>query len=152
MRAPLAAMRAVWVRLRRRWAKRGPTTAAKPLILALTHSPHTKIALRVSMFREEWQCVIATSLEQALRLLDRYPIETLIYDLDCGEGDWHSLCIRAVRDGIGFQLVASAPDDDLFFAVLGAGGAGVLPKPVTTEQLVAAIHFSQSLSRRNCYV
>ncbi|HWB99048.1 MAG TPA: hypothetical protein VG672_20205 [Bryobacteraceae bacterium] len=98
------------------------------------------------MFREEWQCVIATSLDQAVRLLDRSPVETLIYDLDSGEGDWHKLCARAVDAGIAFQLIATSPDEDLFFSVLGAGGAGVLAKPVTSEQLAAAIRFCRGLS------
>ncbi|SRR5579885_3653143 len=142
--AVLGAIRKTLRRFRKCGAVPGRDVA--PWIVALTHSPHTKLALRVSVFREEWHYNIATSLEDALRLLDRNPVDALLYDLDFGEGDWRALCRLAIQRGIGFQLIATAPDDDLFLDILAAGGAGVLFKPVTPDQLISSIAFARTLA------
>ena len=78
--------------------------------------------------------------------MDRYPVMALMYDTDSHEADWRRLCALAVESGIGFHLIVRAPSDDLFLSVISAGGAGVVAKPVTSDQLASAVHLARSFS------
>jgi hypothetical protein len=115
-------------------------------IVALTHSPHTKVAIRIAAFREGWQLRFVQSPKDALELLGRLPVDILIYDWESHEQDWHKLCEACVELGACFQLVANIATDDLFCSVISAGGLGLLCKPFTSECMIVAMRFARSLT------
>jgi AmiR/NasT family two-component response regulator len=41
-------------------------------------------------------------------------------------------------------MIARDPSDDLFLEAIGAGGFGILWKPLTSEKLISAIHLARS--------
>jgi hypothetical protein len=112
----------------------------------MTSGPNTRIALLIASLNEHWQLVLVSSPEEARRLLPGLAVDILVYDYGSGEGEWRKLCGACVDCGIIFQLVASAPSDDLFLQVIAAGGLGVLWKPVTSEKLISAMHLARCLS------
>ncbi|SRR5581483_1332143 len=118
----------------------------KPLILVLTHSPQAKLAVRLAFLQEDWDYVITTCLGDTLKVLEKSRVETVIYDMDSGEAQWHDLCRAVVAGGACFYLIADVPNDDLFLSVIGAGGSGVLWKPVTSEQFVGAMHLARTVA------
>src|ERR1039458_10322288 len=83
---------------------------------------------------------------EGMALLRKAPSVALVYDWDSHEGDWRELCDACVHCGVHFHLVASMPPDDLFLAVAGAGGSGVLWKPLSAKQMLAAIDSARSLA------
>jgi hypothetical protein len=116
-------------------------------IVALTHSPHTKVAIRIAAIREGWQLRFIQSAKDALELLGRIPVDILVYDRESDEGDWHKLCEACVDHGACFQLVANMATDDLFLSVISAGGLGLLCKPLTSECMIVAMRFARDLTK-----
>ena len=115
-------------------------------IVAVTHGPHTKVAIRIAALQEGWQLTFVQSPKDALELLGRIPVDILVYDWESNERDWHKLCEVCVEHGVCFQLVANMATDDLFFSVISAGGLGVVCKPLTSECIIIAMRFARSLT------
>lgn len=112
--------------------------------VAISSGPHTKAALRTAALHEDWHLLLAFSSEDARELLRRLEVDILVYDYDTGGGDWRKLCSECVERGVGFQMIARDPSDDLFLEVIAAGGLGILWKPLTSEKLISAMHFARS--------
>jgi len=117
-----------------------------PQLVAMAHGSHTVTTLMIAAFHENWNIRFAPSSADAMALLRKAPSAALVYDWDSQEGDWRALCSACVQRGVPFCLVATLPSDDLFLAVAVAGGAGVLWKPFSAEQIVAALGSAQSLA------
>src|SRR5579863_4771381 len=100
-------------------------------VVAMSSGPHTKAALRTAALHKGWHLLLAFSPEDARKLLRSFAVDILVYDYDSGGGDWRKLCRECCDCGVGFQLVASVPSDDLFLEAIAAGGLGVLRKPIT---------------------
>jgi hypothetical protein len=115
-------------------------------IVAVTHGPHTRVAIRIAALREGWQLRFVQSPKDALELLGRIPVDILVYDWGSDKRDWHELCEGCVKQGVCFQLVANMATDDLFLSAIGAGGLGVLCKPLTSECMITAMRFARSLT------
>ncbi len=115
-------------------------------IVAITHGPHTKVAIRIAALREGWQLRFVQSAKDAVELFGRIPVDILVYDRESDERDWHRLCEGCVEHGVCFQLVANMASDDLFLSVISAGGLGVLRKPLTSECMIIAMRFARSLT------
>ena len=115
-------------------------------IVAITHGPHTKVAIRIAALQEGWQLRFVQSAKDAVELLGRVPVDILVYDRESDERDWHRLCEGCIKHGVCFQLVANLTTDDLFLSVISAGGLGVLCKPLTSECMIIAMRFARSLT------
>ena len=115
-------------------------------IVAITHGPHTKVAIRIAALQEGWQLRFVHSAKDAVELLGRVPVDILVYDRESDERDWHRLCEGCIKHGVCFQLVANLTTDDLFLSVISAGGLGVLCKPLTSECMIIAMRFARSLT------
>jgi len=115
-----------------------PRNGALQLIV-LAHGAHTITTLMIAAFHENWTIRFALSPSDAMALLRKAPSVALVYDWDSHQADWRELCNACAQCGVSFLLAASTPSDDLFLAVAGAGGAGVLWKPFSAEQLIAAL-------------
>jgi hypothetical protein len=115
-------------------------------LVVLTSCVQTIIPLRMAAFQANWAIHFALSLDAATALLRQGGFDALIYDLDSREYDWRTLCRSCVEHGVLFHLVATMPSDDLFLAVVGAGGSGVLWKPLTAERMMDAF---DSLARHD---
>jgi len=123
-----------------------PQPQHNPLqLVVLAHGAHTITTLMIAAFHENWGIRFAISSRDAMTLLRKAPIAALVYDWDSCGGEWHELCTACVQGGVPFHLVAGMPSDDLFLAVAGAGGSGVLWKPLRAEQVIAAISSARSL-------
>jgi len=143
----LSAARRIYSELRQTSSRPSSVSEHSELrIVALTHSPHTKVAIRIAALREGWQLRFVQSAKDAVELLGRVPIDILVYDRESDERDWHRLCENSVKRGVCFQLVANMATDDLFLAVISAGGLGVLCKPLTSECMIIAMRFARSLT------
>jgi hypothetical protein len=108
-------------------------------LVVLANQVNTAIPLLIAAFQQNWSIHFAPSAHHALAQLPRYPAAALVYDWDSWIGDWRELCAACVSSGVPFHLVAGKPPDDLFLAVASAGGSGVLWKPFSSEQIIAAI-------------
>jgi AmiR/NasT family two-component response regulator len=115
-------------------------------IVAVTHDPRTKVAIRIAALHEGWQLTFVQSPKDAVELLGRIPVDIFVYDWESDERDWHKLCKVCVEHGVCFQLVANMATDNLFFSVISAGGLGVVCKPLTSECVILAMRFARSLS------
>jgi hypothetical protein len=115
-------------------------------IVAVTHGPHTKVAIRMAALHESWQLTFVQSPKDALELLGRIPVDILVYDWESNESDWHKLCGVCVERRVCFQLLANMATDDLFFSVISAGGLGVVCKPLTSECIIKAMRFARSFT------
>jgi len=115
-------------------------------VVAVTGSPHTKIALQVAAFHQDWSVLITSSPDHARKLVQSSPVDILVYDCDAGVGNWRPLCGDSVERGIAFLMVASAPCDDLFLAAIAGGALGILWKPLTSEKLISAVQLARSLA------
>jgi hypothetical protein len=96
-------------------------------------------AFMIAAFHEDWMIRFAQSPHDAMARLGNGESTVLIYDWDHYPAAWREVCTACSRNSVPFYLVATMPPDDLFLAVAGAGGSGVLWKPLTTEQMTAAI-------------
>jgi len=114
-------------------------------VVAIAHGPHTKAVLRTAALYEDWHLLLAFSAEDALELLRGFAVDVLVYDYDSG-GDWRRLCSDCVDRGVGFQLVANIPSDELFLEAIAAGGLGVLWKPLTLEKVNSAARLARSFA------
>lgn len=114
-------------------------------VIVITHDYQASIALLVAGFQQSWDISIATSLRDALKKLGRHHAAAIMYDLDSGEADWREVCALALENRLDFHLIVRAPTDELFMAVVAAGGSGVLWKPIGIEQVVSTIHFGRTL-------
>jgi DNA-binding NarL/FixJ family response regulator len=114
-------------------------------LVVLTNGAHTTTTTMIAAFHENWAIRFAVSPGDAMALLRKAPTAALVYDWDLHEGDWRELCSACVQCGIPFHLVANMPSDDLFLAVASAGGSGVLWKPLSADQVIAAIGSARSL-------
>ena len=115
-------------------------------LVVLPHGTPTITTLMIAAFHEKWRIRFALSPRHAMVLLRKGPNVALVYDWDSHSGDWLEMCRACVQCGVPFHLVAEMPSDDLFLAVAGAGGSGVLWKPFNAEQVVAAIGSARSLA------
>jgi hypothetical protein len=115
-------------------------------LVVLTNGAHTTTTTMIAAFHENWAIRFAVSPGDAMALLRKAPTAALVYDWDLHEGDWRELCSACVQCGIPFHLVANMPSDDLFLAVASAGGSGVLWKPLSADQVIAAIGSARSLA------
>lgn len=113
-------------------------------VVTISSGPHTKAALRTAALHEDWHLLLAFSSEDARKLLRRLAVDILVYDYDTGGGDWRKLCSECVDRRVAFQMIARDPSDDLFLEAIGAGGFGILWKPLTSEKLISAIHLARS--------
>ena len=147
LKTVLCAARRIYSELRHTSVRPGSVSdRSVSRIVAVTHGPHTKVAIRIAALQEGWQLTFVQSPKDALKLLGRIPINILICDLESNEGDWHILCEWCVDHGVCFQLVANMATDDLFFSVISAGGLGVVCKPLTSECIIIAMRFARSLT------
>ena len=131
------------------WTTSRPSMASDRSVLrmvAVTHSPDTKAAIRIAALQEGWQLEVVQSARNAQELLGRLPVNILVYDLESDKGDWHKLCEGCVKHGVCFQLVANMAADDLFLSVVSGGGLGLLCKPLTSECMIIAMRFARSLT------
>jgi hypothetical protein len=115
-------------------------------LVVLAHGVHTMTPLMMAALHENWNIRFAQSSGDAIARIRKAASVALIYDWDSHKSDWHAVCTACVQSGVPFYLVASSPSDDLFLAVAGAGGSGVLWKPLRAEQTVAAIVSVRSLA------
>ena len=115
-------------------------------MVAVTHNPDTKAAIRTAALQEGWQLEFVQSARNAIELLGRVHVNIVVYDLESHKGDWHTLCEECVTHGVCFQLVANMAADDLFLSVVSAGGLGLLCKPLTYESMIIAMRFARSLT------
>jgi hypothetical protein len=115
-------------------------------LVVLARGAHTTTTLMIAAFHENWNIRFALSPCDAMALLRKAPSAALVYDWDSHEAGWQEVCSACVQRGVHFHLVASTPSDDLFLAVAGAGGSGVLWKPLRAEQMIAAIDSARSLA------
>ena len=115
-------------------------------LVVLAQGAHTITPLMIAALHENWTIRFAPSPGDAMALLRKAPSVALVYDWDSHEGDWRELCDACARCGVSFLLIASMPTDDLFLAVAGAGGSGVLWKPLSAKQMLAAIDSARSLA------
>jgi hypothetical protein len=88
-------------------------------LVVLAQGAHTITPLMIAALHENWTIRFAPSPGDAMALLRKAP---------------------------SVALVASMPTDDLFLAVAGAGGSGVLWKPLSAKQMLAAIDSARSLA------
>lgn len=109
-------------------------------LIVITRSQETRIAVWAAALRKPWQIALVSSAEHARKLLTESMVDVLFYDIDSVDEDWRALSCDSTRRGVGFQLLARAPSDELFLAAIGAGCLGVLWKPITSEKIVSAIH------------
>lgn len=116
-------------------------------LVVLADGVPTLNTLMIAAFHENWNIRRALSPADATALLRKAPSAALVYDWDSRKGDWRGLCSACVECGVPFHLLATTPSDDLFLAVAAAGGASVLWKPFSSEQIIAAISFASSLDR-----
>jgi DNA-binding response OmpR family regulator len=118
-----------------------------PLQIALlAHGIDTKSAVLTASMRQGWNVRLLLSKMEAMRLLRSGGIQALLYDWHFKEDNWRELCRACVECDVAFQLLAGHPSDDLFLAVVAAGGSAVLRKPLTPERIASAIHFGQTLN------
>jgi hypothetical protein len=115
-------------------------------LVVLAQGAHSITTLMIAAFHENWTIRFALSPSDAMALLRKAPSIALVYDWDSYEGGWRELCDACAHCGVSFLLVASMPTDDLFLAVAGAGGSGVLWKPLSAKQMIAAIGSARSLA------
>ena len=115
-------------------------------LVVLARGAHTTTTLMIAAFHENWNIRFALSPCDAMALLRKAPSAALVYDWDSHEAGWQEVCSACVQRGVPFHLVASMPSDDLFLAVAGAGGSGVLWKPLRAEQVIAGISSARSLA------
>ena len=115
-------------------------------LVVLAHGAHTTTTAMIAAFHENWTIRFALSPGDAMALLRKAPSAALVYDWESHEAGWRGLCSACVQRGVPFHLVANMPSDDLFLAVAGAGGSGVLWKPFRAEQMIAAIASTRSLA------
>jgi hypothetical protein len=116
-----------------------------PQLVVLALDPHTIANLMIAAFHANWTIRFALSPGDAVALLRKSPSVALVYDWDSHHADWRELCGACRLSGASFHLLARRPPDDLFLAVAGAGGAGVLRKPLNPEQVIAAVGFARNL-------
>jgi len=131
-------------RLRRALCPRPSSNAMKLILLA--RGEHTVTTLMMAAFHENWSIRFAPTPAAAIALLRKAPDAALVYYWDSHHGEWRELCSACVQCGVPFHLVADMPPDDLFLAVAGAGGAGVLWKPLNEERVIAALALARSLA------
>jgi hypothetical protein len=93
----------------------------------------------LAAFHRDWDIQFGATVAALMTLLRKAPTAALVYDWDSGEGDWRLLCKDCAQYRVPFYLAATKPPDDLFLAVAGAGGSGVLWKPFSADQIIAAI-------------
>lgn len=116
------------------------TTEPETRLIVVTRSQETRIAVWAAGLRKLWQIELVGSADHARKVLTESTVDVLLFDIDTAGDDWRVLCQDSVRRGVGFQLLAKAPSDELFLAAIGAGGLGVLWKPITSEKIVSAMH------------
>ncbi len=134
----------VWMRLKRAFFPLPPNDG--PQLVVLAQGAHTVANLMIAAFHANWTIRFASSPGAAVALLRKYPSVALVYDWDSHQGDWRELCGACLLSGVSFHLLAGMPPDDLFLAVVGAGGSGVLCKPLSPEQLIATIDSARRLA------
>ncbi len=115
-------------------------------LVVLARGTHTVTTMMMAAFHENWAIRFALSPGDARALLRKAPSVALICDWDSHAGDWRELCNACVECRVPFHLAAEMPSDDLFLAVAGAGGSGVLWKPLNAKQVVAAVGSTRSLA------
>lgn len=115
-------------------------------VIALTRGLQTKIALLTAAIRENWRLVLVSSLDEGQEMLEDSPVEMFIYDHNFGGDGWHNLCRTCAERGIAFEVVACEPSDELFLAVIGAGGMEVVWKPLTAQKVISAMRLARTLA------
>jgi hypothetical protein len=131
--------------LQNRYLPDTPQSTMRTRILVYSNNLDTQLALRVAAFSEDWQLTFASSAGHALELLRSMRLSALVYDYDCGEGEWRTVCGESAKRGICFHVVARRLPDELFLSVVSAGGCSILSKPLTSNQVTSAIYSTLSL-------
>jgi len=93
---------------------------------------------------------LARSVEQSLRMLDKFEAQVVIYDWDPGGGDWRVAVdgLTARRDHPCVLLASRVVDEYLWTELVKHGGFDVIPRSADAEQLIRSIGFACFSLRR----
>lgn len=117
----------------------------QPALLAILPDPQDHLALRRILQFTDWRCIIATTFEEALRILAGQPVQVVLSEYQLPEGkSWKEILWRAemmtppppviVVDGLASEL--------LWLRVLDLGGYDLLPKPLPEGELLRVLHLA----------
>ncbi|MCZ2151170.1 MAG: response regulator [Bryobacterales bacterium] len=124
---------------------------SQPALLAILPDPQDHLALHGILQFTDWRRLIATSFEEALRILAAQPIQVILSEYQLPDGKtWKEILWRAemmtppppviVVDGLASEL--------LWLRVLDLGGYDLLPKPFSESELLRVLHLATREARK----
>jgi DNA-binding response OmpR family regulator len=118
----------------------------QPALLAILPDSKDHATLRRILQFTDWRCLIATTFEEALRILAAQPVQVILSEHQLPDGKtwkeilWHAEMMPSpppviVVDGLANEL--------LWLRVLDLGGFDLLPKPFSEAELLRVLHLAE---------
>jgi two-component system sensor histidine kinase/response regulator len=125
--------------------------APKPKILVVDDNAENRALAQATLEDEDYQVVLATSGEDALRLFEAEHPDCVLLDVRMPGMDGFAACahLRALPGGADVPIVflTALRDVDTFDRALRAGGDDFLTKPVRPTELVVRVQAALKLRR-----
>lgn len=129
------------------------TVEKRPLILIVDDNEQNRALAQASLENEDYDVVIATGGEEALRFFAARPADCVLLDVRMPGMSGFEVCmkLRAMPGGTDTPIVflTAQRDVDTFDAALRAGGDDFLTKPVRPTELVLRVQAALRLGRLN---
>ncbi len=110
-------------------------------ILAVSTQTNDILSLACIFDHSSWHCDSATSLDAALGVLAKTPVEVVLCDASLGDGDWRDLlnALSALENPPQMIVTTHDAGDHLWAEVLNLGAYDVLVKPFNEKEVYRTV-------------
>jgi FixJ family two-component response regulator len=124
-------------------------TGEKIPVLAIVREDLDRNSLSTFSVRGQWDLVLTSSCEEALKGLKKMRAAVILCDRDLPGLDWRDAleALAASRPDCPIVLTSSVNDEYLWDEVIHKGGYDVLSKPLREDLTVRAVNLAWSYSK-----
>lgn len=116
------------------------------MVFAVSNCHPTRVAIYAAAFQGGWKVVFMRSLSEVVEAVHTRRPRAVLYDHREGGPRWDHYCSNLAGEGVPFILLAHSYCDQAFMLLLTAGGYPACGSPLTSEDIVKAVHLAEEVA------